>query len=220
MSNRSIGLSETLHEYLLSASLREPDVMRRLREETARHPMSTMQIAPEQGQFMALLIRLMQARRALEVGVFTGYSALGVARALPEDGTLVALDKEPEYTRIAERYWAEAGVAAKIDLRLGPAVASLDALLEEGAAGTFDFAFIDAAKTEYEAYYERVLRLLRLGGLVVLDNVLRGGEVADADTESEGTRAIRVLNARLHADDRIDLSMIPVADGLTLARKR
>ncbi len=220
MSNRSIGLSEALHEYLLEASLREPDVMRRLREETARMEEAEMQIAPEQGQFMALLARLMGAQKALEVGVFTGYSALAVARALPPDGTLVALDREPAYTRVAERYWTEAGVRDKIDLRHGEALGLLDVLLEEGAAGTFDLAFIDAAKTEYAAYYEYVLRLLRPGGLAVLDNVLRDGRVADPAATDDGTEAVRVLNAKLRGDGRIDLSLIPVADGLTLARKR
>lgn len=220
MSNRSIGLSETLHDYLMEASLREPSVMRRLREETAQMEEAEMQIAPEQGQFMALLVRLLGAQKTLEVGVFTGYSALAVARALPEGGRVVALDKEPAYTRVAERYWTEAGVRDRIDLRHGEAVPMLDTLLDEGAAETFDFAFLDAQKTEYDAYYERTLRLLRAGGLVAVDNVLRGGRVADPSVTDAGTEAVRAFNRKLQGDERVDLSLVPVADGLTLARKR
>ena len=220
MSRQTIQLTDDLYRYLLEASLREPDVLRRLREETARHPMAQMQIAPEQGQFMALLVRLMGARRALEVGVFTGYSSLAVARALPEDGRLVACDVSEEYTAVARRYWREAGVAHKIDLRLAPAAETLDALLADGHAGTFDFAFIDADKTGYAGYYERTLRLLRPGGLVVLDNMLQSGAVADPAADSESVQAIRALNEKLHADARVDLSLLPVADGLTLALKR
>ena len=219
MSNRSIGLSETLHQYLLDASLREPDVMKRLREETAQHPESTMQIAPEQGQFMQLLVRLMGAQKTLEVGTFTGYSALAVALALPHDGQLIACDVSEDYTRIARRYWQDAGVASKIDLRIAPAVDTLDALLDDGHAGSFDFAFIDADKTGYDAYYERSLQLVRSGGLIVLDNMLRGGRVVDPDSDDASTQAIVQLNEKLHADDRIHLSLIPVADGLTLALK-
>ena len=220
MSRQSIQLTEELYGYLLDVSLREPEVLRRLRAETARHPKAEMQIAPEQGQFMALLARLLGARRALEVGTFTGSSALAVARALPDDGTLVACDVSEDYTAVARRYWQEAGVAHKIDLRIAPAVETLDALLAEGQAATFDFAFIDADKTGYDAYYERTLRLLRPGGLAVLDNMLQAGRVLDAHTGHAGVNAIRALNEKLRTDDRVDLSLLPVADGLTLARKR
>lgn len=220
MSNRSIGLSDALHQYLLDVSLREPDVMRRLRAETAEHPDSHMQIAPEQGQFMQLLVRLMGAQKTLEVGTFTGYSALAVARALPDDGQLVACDISEDYTRIARRYWQEAEVDHKIDLRIAPAVETLDALLEDGHAGTFDFAFIDADKTQYDVYYERSLALVRSGGLIMLDNVLRHGRVVDPAPDDTSTQAIVRLNEKIRADERIHLSLIPVADGLTLALKR
>lgn len=220
MSNRTHGLTDKLYHYLLDVSLREPEVMRRLREETAAHPRSAMQTAPEQGQFMALLIRLMGARKTLEVGVFTGYSALAVALALPPDGQIVACDVSEDYTAIARRYWQEAGVADKIDLRLAPAIETLDALLADGQAGTFDFAFIDADKENYDAYYERALRLLRPGGLLTIDNVLWEGEVADPAITNPTVDAIRALNRKLRHDDRIDLSLLPLADGLTLALKR
>ncbi|HET6567669.1 MAG TPA: class I SAM-dependent methyltransferase [Rhodothermales bacterium] len=200
--------------------MREPDVLRRLREETARHPESQMQIAPEQGQFMALLVRLLRARKTLEVGVFTGYSSTAVALALPPEGEIVACDVSEAYTSIARRYWQEAGVAKKIDLRIGPAVETLQHLLEEGEAETFDFAFIDADKEQYDAYYECALKLLRPGGLIVIDNVFRGGQVVDPAAASPGTRAIQALNRKLLRDERVDLSMLPVADGLTLALKR
>ena len=220
MSTRSIGLSESLHQYLLDASLRETDVMKRLRAETAKHPESDMQIAPEQGQFMQLLVRLMSAQKTLEIGVFTGYSALAVAQALPADGRIVACDVSEEYTKVARRYWKEAGVADKIDLRIAPAVDTLDALLADGQAGTFDFAFIDADKRQYDAYYERSLKLLQTGGLIVLDNMLRSGRVVDPDPDDTSTQAICRLNEKLHDDERIHLSLIPVADGLTLAMKQ
>jgi caffeoyl-CoA O-methyltransferase len=220
MSNKTLPLTDDLYRYLLDVSLREPDLLRQLREETASHPQSSMQIAPEQGQFMALLVRLIGARTTLEVGVFTGYSSLVVALALPPDGTIVACDVSEEYTAVARRYWQEAGVSEKINLRLAPAIETLDALLEAGRADTFDFAFIDADKESYDAYYERALRLLRPGGLMVIDNVLKGGDVADPFVTTPAVAAIRALNKKLHHDDRIDLSLIPVADGLTLARKR
>ncbi|GIV59883.1 class I SAM-dependent methyltransferase [Rhodocaloribacter litoris] len=220
MSNRTLPLTDTLYDYLLDHSLREPEVMRRLRAETARLPEAEMQIAPEQGQFMALLVRLMGARRALEIGTFTGYSALAVARALPEDGTLLACDISETYTAIARKYWEAAGVAHKIDLRLAPALQTLDALLDDGQAGTFDFAFIDADKESYDAYYERTLRLLRPGGLAVIDNTLRDGRVADPSVTDPVTERMRAFNDKLHHDERIDLSLLPLADGVTLARKR
>ncbi len=220
MSNRTLNLTDALYEYMLDVSLREPEVMRRLRAETARHPKSEMQIAPEQGQFMALLVRLMGATRALEIGTFTGYSALAVARALPADGQLIACDISAEYTAIARRYWETAGVADRIDLRIAPALETLAILRDEGQAGTFDFAFIDADKEAYDAYYEHCLALLRPRGLVVLDNTFRDGRVVNAEDHSESVQAIHRLNEKLRHDDRIHLSLLPVADGLTLALKQ
>lgn len=220
MSNRSIQLDDALYDYLLKNSLRETEVMRRLREETATLPGSGMQIGPEQGQFMALLVELMGARRCLEVGTFTGYSTLAVAQALPADGRLVACDVNEKTAVVARRYWQEAGVAAKIDLRLAPALDTLDALLAGGAAGSFDFAFIDADKSNYDAYYERALRLLRRGGLIAVDNVLWGGAVTDSARDDADTRAIRALNAKIAGDQRVSCSLLPLGDGLTLALKR
>lgn len=220
MSNRTLNLTDRLYDYLLSVSLREPDLLRQLREETAQHPMGQMQIAPEQGQLMALLIKLMGAKKALEIGVFTGYSALSVAIALPDDGTLVACDVSEEYTAIARRYWEKAGVAHKIDLRIAPALETLDHLLADGQANTFDFAFIDADKSSYDNYYERSLQLVRRGGLIVLDNVLWSGSVADEQDTQKRTQALRALNQKIHQDDRVFPSLLPVADGLTLALKR
>ncbi|HKK02742.1 MAG TPA: class I SAM-dependent methyltransferase [Gammaproteobacteria bacterium] len=220
MSNRTIQLDSGLHEYLLSVSLREAPVLARLRAETATHPKVNMQIAPEQGQFMALLARLSGAVRCLEVGVFTGYSSLAVALALPPSGTIVACDVSEEYTAVARRYWAEAGVADRIDLRLAPALETLDALLGAGEAGSFDFGFIDADKEGYADYYERMLQLMRPGGLITVDNTLWDGAVADPAAQDADTAAIRAFNARLHEDERIELSLVPIGDGLTLARKR
>jgi len=220
MSNRSIELSPALYDYLLANSLRETEVQRQLRAHTAQLSDHNMQIAPEQGQFMALLARLLGARRALEVGVYTGYSALCVAAALPADGLLVACDLSAEYTAIARDYWQRAGVAERIELRLAPAADTLAALLDGGAEGSFDLAFIDADKTGYAGYYEQCLRLLRPGGLIVVDNVLWNGRVLDAAATDADTRAIQAFNRALHGDDRIDLSLVPVGDGLTLARKR
>jgi predicted O-methyltransferase YrrM len=220
MSNRSIELSPALYDYLLAHSLRETEVQRQLRAHTAQLPDHNMQIAPEQGQFMAFLARLLGARRALEVGVYTGYSALCVAAALPADGRLVACDLSAEYTAIARDYWQRAGVAERIELRLAPAADTLAALLDGGAAGTFDLAFIDADKTGYAGYYEQCLRLVRSGGLIVVDIVLWNGRVLDAAGADADTRAIQAFNCALHGDDRIDLSLVPIGDGLTLARKR
>jgi predicted O-methyltransferase YrrM len=220
MPKRHIALSDKLWDYVFDNSLREPPLLRRLRDETARLPMAGMQIAPDQGQLLALLARLVGARRCLEIGTFTGYSALAVALALPPDGRLVACDVNPETTAIARRYWAEAGVADKIELRLGPALQTLDALLAAGETGRIDFAFIDADKENYDAYYERALTLLRPGGLAVIDNVLWGGWVADQRRRDPETTALRALNAKLQRDERIDLSLLPLADGITLARKR
>jgi predicted O-methyltransferase YrrM len=200
--------------------VRQHPVLKRLAAETAHMLEAEMQIAPEQGAFMALLVQLMGAKRCLEIGVFTGYSALAVALALPDDGRLLACDVSEEWTAMAQRYWDEAGVKKKIDLRLAPALETLDDLLEDGAAGSFDFAFLDADKTGYAAYYERVLELLLPGGLIVADNVLYNGHLADPDKTSANIKALREFNTALFRDERITLSMIPVADGLTLAVKR
>lgn len=220
MSTKSFFLDDRLYEYLLSVSLRDDPVAARLREETSRLAQSQMQIAPEQAQFLALLVRVAGARRTLDIGVFTGYSALAVARALPEDGRVVALDVSEEWTAIARRYWQEAGVADRIDLRIAPALQSLDGLIAEGARETFDFAFIDADKENYAAYYERSLELMRPGGLIAVDNVLWSGSVADSSDHRAETEAIRNFNQLLHCDERIYLSLVPIADGLTLAMKR
>ncbi len=219
MSNKSLGLSDRLYHYLLSVSLREPEILKQLRQETASMPSCNMQIAPEQGQFMALLVQLLGAQKALEIGVFTGYSSLAVALALPPGGKLVACDISEDYTAIARRYWQTAGVAYKIDLRLAPALETLDALLAAGHAGTFDFAFIDADKGNYAAYYERSLALIRSGGLIAIDNVLWDGAVADPAVQDAATVAIRDFNQKLYQDERVRISMLPIADGLTLVMK-
>jgi predicted O-methyltransferase YrrM len=220
MTTKTITLTESLHHYLLSVSLREPPILARLREETAGYPYAIMQIAPEQGQFMALLVQLMGAQRCIELGVFTGYSALCVALALPPQGRLIACDVNKEWTDIAQRYWQEAKVDNRIELRLAPALETLDALLAGGQAGTYDFIFIDADKENFSSYYERSLQLLRRGGLIVVDNVLWSGRVADPQAQDSDTVAIRRFNASLRFDERIALSMLPLADGLTLAYKR
>ncbi|MBA3922807.1 MAG: class I SAM-dependent methyltransferase [Nostocaceae cyanobacterium] len=217
---KTLGLDDRLYDYLLSASLREPDVLQQLRQETASHPRANMQIAPEQGQFMALLVQLMGAVKTLEVGVFTGYSTLSVALALPPHGKIIALDVSEEYTAIAQRYWQQAGVADKIDLRLAPAMDSLDQLLASGQAETFDFAFIDADKENYDGYYERALQLVRPGGLIAVDNVLWYGNVADPQSQDEYTQAIRALNQKIRHDERVTISLVPISDGLTLCTKR
>ncbi|MDM9583854.1 class I SAM-dependent methyltransferase [Nostoc sp. GT001] len=220
MPKQSIGLDNQLYNYLLSVSLREPEILEKLRQQTANHPRSGMQISPEQGQFMSLLVQLIGAKKTLEVGVFTGYSSLSVALALPADGKIIACDVSEEFTAIARRYWQEAGVADKIDLRLAPALETLDRLLATGQAETFDFAFIDADKENYDGYYERSLQLVRPGGLIAIDNVLWSGQVADEQNQDESTQAIRALNEKLHHDERVTLSLVPIADGLTLAIKR
>jgi predicted O-methyltransferase YrrM len=222
MSNRTFGLDDRLYQYLIDHSLREPEILARLREETAADPKANMQIAPEQGQFMALLARLMGARSYLEVGTFTGYSSLVVALALPEDGEVVALDNSPQWAETARCYWQEAGVADRMHLYLDEADRSLDTLLNtEERSGAFDFAFIDADKENYPVYWEYCLELVRPGGLIAVDNVLRYGRVADPSWEGDPTTdAIRTFNDKVASDDRVDLSMLPVADGLTLARKR
>jgi predicted O-methyltransferase YrrM len=220
MSNASIGLPPELHAYLIRYGVREPDILRRLRAETADLPQHGMQIAPEQGALMALLVRLSGARRAIELGTFTGYSSLAVMLAMPPDGTIVCCDISADWTSVARRYWSEAGVADRVDLRLAPALETLDALLASGAAGTFDFAFIDANKRDYPEYHERIVQLLGSGGLALYDNVLWEGGVIDASLTDADTIGIRRLNERLATDERVTISMIPVADGLTLALKR
>lgn len=220
MANSTLGLENQLYDYLLSISLREPDILASLREETAKHPMVHMQIAPEQGQFMELLVQLMGAKKTIEIGVFTGYSSLCVALALPPNGQIIACDVSEEYTAIARRYWEAAGVANKISLQLGPAINTLDKLIAEGQAGTFDFAFIDADKENYEAYFERSLQLVRNGGLIVIDNVLWSGRVADPQVQDTNTTALRSFNDKLRKDPRVTLSVVPIGDGLTLALKR
>jgi caffeoyl-CoA O-methyltransferase len=211
---------EHVHQYLVSQSLREPQILRRLREETSALPNATMQISPEHGQFMALIIQLMGARRTLEVGVFTGYSYLAVALALPSDGRIVACDISEEYTNVARKYWKEAGVDHMIDLRLAPARETLHGLITQGQHHRFDFAFIDADKTGYEAYYECAIELIRPGGLIMVDNVLWSGRVADPAQNDRDTVALRAFNEKLHADSRVSLSMLPLSDGVTLALKR
>jgi predicted O-methyltransferase YrrM len=205
--------------YLRPVSLRETELMSRLRAETAPLRLARMQITPEQGQFMALLVRLLGARKALEIGVFTGYSSLAIAQALPEDGRLIACDVSDEWTSIARRYWREAGVEHKIDLRLKPALETIGELIASGAAGTFDFAFIDADKKNYRNYFEAALKLLRRGGLIAIDNTLWSGRVLNRQNPDADTRAIQEFNRALKDDTRIDLSLVPIGDGLTLALK-
>jgi predicted O-methyltransferase YrrM len=220
MSRRTWGIDEKVRKYLLDHSLREPPVAAELRTATAKLANAGMQISPEQGQLMALLVQSIGVRRAIEIGTFTGYSALWVALALPTDGKLVCCDVSVEWTAIGKSYWRKAGVAGKIDLRIAPAMETLDRLLAGGEAGAYDFAFIDADKTGYDGYYERCLRLLRPGGLIGIDNVLWGGDVADPKKRSADTLALRALNKKLHHDERVALSILPVGDGLTLALKR
>ncbi len=218
--SRYSAIDERSYQYLVRTSVREPEVARRLREETQQMANAQMQIGPEQGQFMQLLVQMLDAKKTLEVGVFTGYSALWVALGLPNDGRIIACDVSEEYTKVARRYWSEAGVAGKIDLRLRPALETLNELVAAGESGTFDFAFIDADKTSYEEYYERSLELLRAGGLIAIDNTIWSGKVADPNVQDDDTVAIRKLNAKLLQDERITLSMLTVGDGLTLALKR
>lgn len=220
MSNRTLNLDDALYNYLLEVSLRESPLLQRLREETATLPEAQWQIAPEQGQFMALLVQLTGARRLLEIGTFTGYSALCMAQALPDDGQLLCCDIDPKYTAIAKRYWQEAGVATRIELRLAPAMETMGALVREGKAGSFDLIFIDADKINYPAYLEHALILARPGGVILFDNTLWSGRVLEARPETTDTRAIQSLNRRLKLDQRVDISMLPLADGLTLCRKR
>ena len=220
MSIKKTAITPELYDYILQTFVHEPDIARKLREETSKLPQAQMQIPPEEGCFLNFLVRATRARKTLEVGVFTGYSSLWTALALPPDGELVACDISEEWTSIARRYWNEAGVSRKIRLRLGPASETLCALLNESLADTFDFAFIDADKSNYEEYYEKVYKLVRPGGLIAIDNVLRVGEVLDANVSNPETAAVRTLNEKLSRDERVYLSMLPIADGLTLVIKR
>ncbi len=219
MSPRTLTLDDQLYSYILDHSLRESEVLHQLRQENNQHPQGRMQISPEQGQFLGILIHLLGAKRTLEIGVFTGYSSLSVALALPEEGRILACDVSSEFTSTAQRYWQEAGVAHKIDLRIGPALETLDQLLQAGEAGQFDFAFIDADKSNYLNYYERCLELLRPGGLIAIDNVLWGGQVADPENQDKRTVAIRSVTDHVHKDPRVNPSLVPIGDGLLLALK-
>ena len=219
MSKLNTQVTPEMGDYIRDITLRELPVLARLREETAANPQSGMQVSPEQGQYLALMARLIGARRTLEVGTFTGYSALVVAMALPEDGQIIACDINKEWTDIARRYWDEAGVAHKINLRLGPAVETLQALLAGGGKGTFDFAFIDADKSNYQAYFDSAIELIRPGGLIAVDNVLWHGRVIDPAEQDRDTLAVREFNRKLHTDARVEISLVPMGDGLTLARK-
>jgi predicted O-methyltransferase YrrM len=220
LSNRTIAVDDRLYRYLLDHSLREPAALRRLREYTMKHERARMQIAPEQGQFMGLLVRLMGVRQAIEIGTFTGYSAAWMALALPPDGRLICCDQSAEWTAIGIPYWDQLDVRDRIDLRIAPALDTLNALIGEGRQGQFDLVFIDADKENYLDYYERALELLRPGGLALFDNSLWDGRVADPRQRDPETEAIRALNRHLHQDQRIDLSLVPIGDGLSLARKR
>lgn len=221
MSREPLSPNDKLKAYIRDVSVREPAILTRLRAETATLEDAGMQISPEQGQFMALMVETIGARRCLEVGVFTGYSSLVVALALPADGKLVACDVSEDYTAIARRYWAEAGIADKIELRIAPAVETLDRLIADGQSGTFDFAFIDADKPNYDNYYERALTLLRPGGILAIDNVLWGGSVIKPEKDKDpNTLAIRALNKKIKDDKRVTISLLTLGDGVTVARKR
>jgi predicted O-methyltransferase YrrM len=219
MTLRTLQIDDTLFQYLLDHTLREHPAQTALRGATRTHPHAGMQISPDQGQFMALLVKLLGARHTIEIGTFTGYSALTVALALPDDGRVLACDISDEYTRIGRPFWKQAGVEHKIELVLAPAQQTLDARLAAGEAASYDFAFIDADKSNYDAYYERCLGLVRAGGLIAFDNTLWGGAVARAAKDAD-TAALQALNTKLHRDERVDLALLTVGDGLTLARKR
>jgi predicted O-methyltransferase YrrM len=219
MVRRSLELDDRLYDYLVQFGTRESELLRDLRNETAKMPGAGMQIGPEQGAFMGLLVELIGAKRALEIGTFTGYSSLCIAGAMPADGKLICCDVSEEYTKVARNYWRRAGLESKIELRIGPAVATLDAFIEADVA-PFDFAFIDADKTNYSNYYDRVMKLVRPGGLIAIDNVLWGGDVANPEENDEDTQAIRAVNEKVRNDERVTLALAPIGDGLTLARKR
>ena len=220
MARTNEYLPEQIHDYLTSVSVREPAILARLREETASQPLATMQVPPEHGQFLALLVQMTGAINTIEIGTFTGYSSLAVALALPAGGRVIACDVSEEYTSIARRYWKEAGVDHMIDLRLKPALETLNELLKEGLQNHFDMAFIDADKANYDGYYEHALQLIRPGGVIVIDNVLWHGRIVDAATNDADTLALRALNKKLHGDSRVSISMLPLSDGVTLVCKR
>jgi caffeoyl-CoA O-methyltransferase len=219
LGNRTLSIDDRVYDYLLSVSLKESDLLAQLRMETAGIEFSEMQIAPEQGQFMAMLVKLMGARRALEIGTFTGYSSVVIATALPEDGELVCCDDSEEWTSMARKYWQQAGLEDRINFKLGDASKTLQAMIDEGREGTFDFIFIDADKQNYPLYYELSLKLLRAGGLIAVDNTLWSGDVADPGNDEPGTRAIRRFNEMLKQDQRVEISLVTIGDGLTLVYK-
>ena len=229
MNKSDIQMSKELYEYILSVSMREPESLRDLREVTAKHPSAIMQIPPEQGQFMALLVKILGAEKILEIGTYTGYSTLSLALAMPDNGILITCDINSEWASIGKNYWQQAGVENKIDLRIAPALNTLEELINDKQENTFDFAFIDADKINYDQYYEKTLKLIRPGGLIAIDNVLLFGSVINPELLDEDLKsrisdsdilAIRSLNEKIKHDDRVDLSMLPIADGLTLARKK
>lgn len=220
MANSTLGLDERVYEYLLNYGLREPAVLAELRRATEAEEMSEMRSAPEQGQFMAMLLKLMGAKHVLEVGTYTGYATLWMALTLPEDGEVHTCDVSERWTFVARRFWEQAGIQDRVHLHLRPALETLEGLLAQGMEDSFDFAFIDADKVNYQAYFEACLRLVRRGGIIAVDNVLWGGSVADPTDEQESTQAIRAFNRRLKGDTRVDIAMLPIADGLTLAMKR
>jgi caffeoyl-CoA O-methyltransferase len=219
LSNRTLSIDDRTYDYLCDVSINEPDLLRQLREETSQLEYSVMQISPEQGQFMSLLIKMMAAKRAIEIGTFTGYSSICVASAMPEEGRLICCDISPQWTSIAEKYWALAGLEEKIELYTQPAEQTLQKLLDDGAEKTFDFIFIDADKQNYISYYEMALRLLRKGGIIAVDNTLWSGAVADPENIEPGTRAIRRFNDMLKEDTRVSSSLLTIGDGLTLILK-
>ncbi len=220
LNERRTEISPDLYRYAVDIGTRETELLQQLRAETLEMEHGGMQIGPDQGALMAFLVKSMRARRAVEVGTFTGYSAMWVAAALPEDGTLICCDVNEDWTSVARRYWDAAGFSSKIDLRLAPALTTLDRLLSDGEKGRFDFAFIDADKANYDSYYERCLELVRTGGLILIDNTLWHGEVIAPDTGDEDTDAIRALNAKIEGDERVDMVLLPIGDGVTLVRKR
>ena len=219
MSNRTLSIDDRIYNYLCDVTINEPELLRQLRQETAQIEYSVMQISPEQGQFMSLLIKLMGAKRAIEIGTYTGYSSICVASAMPEDGKLICCDISPQWTSIAEKFWARAGLENKIELFSQPAAQTLQKLLDDGAERSFDFIFIDADKQNYIMYYEMALHLLRKGGLIAVDNTLWSGAVADPENSEPGTRAIRRFNETLKQDDRVSHSLLTIGDGLTLILK-
>lgn len=219
MANQTLVMNDALYDYMLSVSLREHEVLRNLRERTAKMSTAGMQIAPEQGQFMAMLVQILGAKKTLDVGVFTGYSSTTVAMALPDDGRVIGLDTNKEWTKMAQQAWKAAGVDHKVSLKLGYAADALNELLEQGEEGSFDFAFVDADKQSYDVYYELCLKLLRVGGVMALDNVFQEGKVLNPDSESEQVKIICALNQKILTDLRVNVSLLPIADGLTLVRK-